>query len=90
MKRLFATRENQMKKWLAIVGFCVFLIPCAYGETINYDNGDKYVGDVSNGVPHGHGTYTYADGTKHVGEYREGQKHGLGTFTVPDGKWSKT
>ena len=63
-----------MKKWLAIVGFCVFLIPCAYGETINYDSGDKYVGDVSNGVPHGHGTSFFTDGSKYVGEYAYGQQ----------------
>ncbi|SVE15953.1 uncharacterized protein METZ01_LOCUS468807 [marine metagenome] len=60
-----------MKKWLAIVGFCVFLIPCAYGETITYDNGDKYVGGVSNGVAHGQGTYTYAGGDKYVGKWKD-------------------
>jgi hypothetical protein len=85
MKRLFATRENQMKKWLAIVGFCVFLIPCAYGETINYGNGDKYVGDVSNGVRHGHGTYTFASGAKYVGEFKDAEQHGHGIYFHPNG-----
>ena len=85
MKRLFATREDQMKKWLAIVGFCVFLIPCAYGETINYDNGDKYVGNVVNGLPHGQGTYTRSSGQKYVGEFKDGKKHGQGIFAFPDG-----
>ena len=60
-----------MKRWLAIVGFCVFLIPCAYGETINYDDGDKYVGDVSNGLKHGHGTYFHVHGTKYIGEWKD-------------------
>ena len=86
MKRLFVTSENQMKKWLAIVGFCVFLTPCAYGETINYDNGDKYVGDVSNGVRHGQGTYTFASGEKYVGEWKDGKRHGQGTKTFADGR----
>ena len=74
-----------MKKWLAIVGFCVFLIPYAYGETITYDNGDKYDGDVVNGLPHGQGTYTRADGDKYVGEWRDDLPNGQGTFTYADG-----
>ena len=59
-----------MKRLLSIVLFCV-LVPCAYGETINYDGGDKYVGEVSNGVPHGHGTYIWADGDKYIGEWKD-------------------
>ena len=75
-----------MKKWLAIVGFCGFLAPCAYGETFNYDNGDKYVGDVVNGVPNGQGTYTSAGGDVYVGEFREHLFHGQGAFTYVDGR----
>ena len=80
-----APPENQMKKWLAIVGFCVFLMACSYEETINYDSGDKYVGEVSNGVRHGQGTYFYADGSKYVGEYKEDLRHGHGTYTHASG-----
>ena len=72
-----------MKRLLSIVLFCV-LVPCAYGETINYDGGDKYVGEVSNGVAHGHGTYTFANGDKYVGEHRDGQEWN-GTFYNADG-----
>ena len=92
MKRLFAVSENQMKKWLAIVGFCVFLIPCAYGETIPYGDGGEYVGEVSNGMPHGQGTFIFPDGAKHVGEWENGLRHGQGAYTdaggrVVEGKW---
>ena len=70
-----------MKRLFAIVLFCV-LVPCAYGETINYSDGGKYVGEVSNGVRHGQGSYTYADGRrKYVGEWKDGKRHGQGTFT---------
>ena len=74
-----------MKRWFAIVGFCVFIIPCAYGETITYDDGSSYVGDVSNGVPHGQGTYTFVNGEKYIGEYEDGLRHGQGIWTHPDG-----
>ena len=75
-----------MKRLFAIVLFCL-LVPSAYGETINYGNGGRYVGDVSNGVPHGQGTYTWADGSKYVGEFKNGKKHGQGTLTFGKGEW---
>ena len=73
-----------MKRLLFIVLFCV-LVPCAYGETINYDDGSKYVGEVSNGVPHGQGTYTFASGDKYVGEWKNFLYHGHGTSIYADG-----
>ena len=73
-----------MKRLLSIVLSCV-LVPCAYGETINYDGGDKYVGEVSNGVPHGQGTYTFASGDKYVGEISNDRPHGHGTLIYADG-----
>ena len=45
-----------MKRLFAIVLLCV-LVPCAYGETIPYGAGGEFVGEVSNGMPHGWGTY---------------------------------
>jgi hypothetical protein len=75
-----------MKKLLAIVLFCVFLVPCTYGETITYSDGSKYVGEVFNGLLHGQGTLTFPSGEKYVGEWKDGKKHGQGTFTYPDGR----
>jgi V8-like Glu-specific endopeptidase len=78
-----------MKRLFAILLLCV-LAPCASGETINYDNGDRYVGDVSNGVFHGYGTYTFGkgqwEGDKYVGQYKNGKKHGHGTYTYANGE----
>ncbi|MDP7518502.1 MAG: hypothetical protein QGI31_06690 [Dehalococcoidia bacterium] len=61
-----------MKRLFAIVFLCGFLIPYAYGETISYSDGSKYVGELSNGVWHGYGTYSKFDGRKFVGEYKDG------------------
>jgi len=74
-----------MKRLLAIMFLCGFLFPCAYGEAINYESGNKYVGDVANGVPHGQGTKTWADGDKYVGGWKYGRFNGLGTMTRANG-----
>ena len=73
-----------MKRLIAILLLCV-LVPCAYGETINYGDGGKYVGEVSNSFPHGQGTYTFATGDKYVGEWKNFLYHGHGTFIFADG-----
>ena len=73
-----------MKRLFAIVLIFV-LVPYAYGETINYDNGDKYVGEVRNGKPHGQGIFSFRGGQKYFGEFKDGQPHGQSTFTYPDG-----
>jgi hypothetical protein len=73
-----------MKRFVSVFFLCLFLIPCAYAETITYDNG-KYVGDVSNGVPHGWGTYTWVTGEKYVGEFKDAKWHGHGTLTWANG-----
>jgi hypothetical protein len=46
---------------------------------ITYYNGE-YVGEVKNGIRHGHGTYTWNKGDKYTGEYKDGKQHGQGTF----------
>ena len=50
----------------------------------------KYVGEIVNGEPNGHGTYTYGKGEKwkeqkYVGEWKDGKEHGQGTTTFPNG-----
>ena len=42
----------------------------------NLESDTVYVGEVTNGVPNGQGTYTFANGEKYVGEFRDGNKHG--------------
>ena len=42
-----------------------------------YENGDekndgKYVGEIENGKPNGHGTHTYSNGETYVGKWKGG------------------
>ena len=46
----------------------------------------KYVGQIKNGEPCGHGTFTYPNGEKYEGEWKDGKRHGQGSYTFPDGK----
>ena len=74
-----------MKQLIAILLICV-LVPCVYGETINYGNGDRYVGEVKNGKFHGHGIFTWAeDGRKYVGDFKNSEMHGQATLVFPNG-----
>jgi hypothetical protein len=51
-------------------------------HTIHWPNGDKYVGKLHAGLPHGHGTMWFADGRRYKGSWKEGQWHGEGTLYV--------
>lgn len=51
---------------------------------IEYDNGDRYIGDVVDGAFSGKGTYIWANGDKYQGEWWTNNKHGKGIHT-----WSK-
>ena len=64
---------------------CVFAFN-SYADEVTIDYwGGSYTGEVSNGVPHGHGTYTSPDGATYVGEFMNDKAHGQGTYTWPDG-----
>lgn len=55
------------------------------GNVINFSNGDKYIGEIKNGVPYGKGTISYTDGAFYAGDFVEGLKQGTGYGTDPDG-----
>jgi len=46
----------------------------------------KYVGQIKNGEPCGHGTFTYPNGEKYEGEWKDGKRHGQGTYNDSDGR----
>ena len=54
-------------------------------DTINYENGDVYVGEIVNGQPNGVGIYTLASGKIYRGEFVDGCFHGNGTYIWTDG-----
>ena len=88
-----------MKKLLAIVFFCAFLVPSAYGEELQckgkictYPDGGTYEGEWKKSaadekieVRTGQGTYTSPNGDKYVGEFKEGKENGQGTQTWSNG-----
>ena len=52
---------------------------------LSYTNGDKYEGEVINGVRNGYGTYFYHNGDKFEGFWKDNKKHGMGTLYYKDG-----
>ena len=58
---------------------------CTKENSEIYIDGDKYVGPLKNGKPHGKGTLTTPDGDVYVGEFKNGEPYGKGTLTTKDG-----
>ena len=54
-------------------------------KTELYESGDKYIGEFTNGLKNGKGTYYWNDGDKYVGEYKNGKKDGKGIFYFKNG-----
>lgn len=52
---------------------------------VRFPNGEKYVGDMKDGQPHGQGMLLWPNGERYVGGWRDGRRNGRGTFTWPDG-----
>ena len=46
-----------------------------------FNNGDKYIGEFKDGLPHGEGEYIWSHGKKYVGQFTEGQITGKGVMT---------
>ena len=59
--------------------------PAFWKTSKNLESDHVYVGEVSNWVPNGLGTFTYASGNKYVGEFKDGKMHGQGTRTYSHG-----
>ena len=61
-----------------IAGLCLYLLAGLFAVNLYADEvtiefgGGTYIGEVSNGVPNGQGTFTWSDGSKYVGEFKDG------------------
>ncbi|MCZ6513293.1 MAG: DnaJ domain-containing protein [Nitrospinae bacterium] len=55
------------------------------GPTLQFQNGDCYIGPLAGSVPHGYGTYLFAGGNKYTGEFVSGKPHGRGTLVFTNG-----
>lgn len=56
-----------------------------HGAFVLLDRGDRYMGEIRDSMPDGHGLYTFASGAIYRGEWREGQRHGHGFHTSVEG-----
>ena len=54
---------------------------CKNSYSVLVKNGEKYIGEFKNGVPHGMGKYILADGSSYVGSVVSGKIDGYGTIT---------
>ncbi|BDS10989.1 caspase family protein [Aureispira anguillae] len=65
---------------------------CTIGDCENgkgrfiYKNGDKYIGEFKNAVPHGRGAYYNKDGSLYKGPFVNGKRQGYGTFIWTNGE----
>ena len=74
-----------------LISLCIPFLVCVFAfnsyadeATIGYWGG-TYTGELSNGVPHGQGTWTHPSGAAYVGEWKNDKRNGQGTFTKADG-----
>lgn len=65
---------------------------CTIGDCENgkgrfvYKNGDKYIGEFKNAVPHGRGAYYGVNGSVYKGPFVHGKRQGYGTFIWATGE----
>ena len=54
-------------------------------RTLTYENGDKYVGELKNGLKNGKGIYYYVNGNRYEGDWKDDKKEGKGIFYFVNG-----
>ncbi|MBT4666560.1 MAG: hypothetical protein HOB63_08585 [Opitutae bacterium] len=52
---------------------------------LDFDNGDRYAGQMLKGQPHGQGAYLFSNGERYLGDFRKGAYNGQGLFAFSDG-----
>lgn len=62
-----------------------YTLPADYSKTyrfesLNYQNGDKYVGETVNGKREGYGIYFYSNGNYYYGRYKNNERSGFGAL----------
>ncbi len=57
----------------------------AQSGIINYSNGDKYTGNIIDGMANGKGYMIYSNGGKYFGNFLQGKKNGYGTYYLNNG-----
>lgn len=68
-----------------------FVLPADYKakcrfESLEYANGDRYVGETVDGKRHGYGLYYYANGNYYYGRYKDNLQYGFGAMFRTDSR----
>ena len=77
--------ENKMNKQFAQLNINSFNNNQLNNQVINYPNGDRYVGQIINGLREGKGTFYWNDGDRYEGDYRNGKREGKGIYYYNNG-----
>ena len=77
-----------MQNWRVFVVGLMLLSGSAFAtrEELSLPNGDRYKGDVVDGVLNGTGTYIWADGDRYEGEFANDLPNGEGRYLWSDGR----
>jgi hypothetical protein len=59
---------------------------CAQNCSVKTKEGDRYVGEMKDNLPHGKGVIARADGSKYEGESKDGERSGKGTLKFATGE----
>ena len=54
-------------------------------QTISYKNGERYVGQIINGLKEGKGSFYFISGDRYEGDFRNDKKEGKGVFYFNNG-----
>lgn len=55
-------------------------------QILQYENGDRYEGEVCDNERDGEGTYIWADGLKYIGTFKKNMRHGSGRYVDKFGR----
>ncbi len=55
-------------------------------DSITFDDGSLYTGEVKNGIPYGRGEVAYSSGNRYEGYWRDNAPHGEGTMYYTSGR----
>jgi len=84
-------KQIQMKKVLFLILLSISVLSVeAYsqsvGDTVFYESGDKYIGEMQNGLANGFGKMFWADGAFYEGNWKNNYQNGKGKMVWATGE----